>query len=219
MASDDDPVGKRAEEIRAERASAERDEGARDNDLRTERRLFVQSFLDALTEKTSHPVECVEADDRAHGAFARFSFLKDGKAWTQNMFEFGIDSIEGDPGGRRYLYYIEPSEGAFLIPNPATGVARGLANSPAQDVINYGVTITIEMMARVVASGGILGNSQSLNDALEKQARGEQERQKKLKREAGQKFWKGCGTAVLWFFGVLIAIGLLGNVLRACSGG
>ncbi len=36
------------------------------------------------------------------------------------MFEFGIDRIEGDPGQRRYLYYIEPSEGAFLIPNPAT---------------------------------------------------------------------------------------------------
>ena len=217
-AEDDDPVKKRAEEILAESASSAQRRDSQDADVRAERTRFVRLYLDRLTEKTSHAVECTEADVRAHGAVARFAFLKDGKSWTQSMFEFGIDRIHDQNGKREFGYYLLPATSAFAIPNPQIGVARELRDSPADAVLDYALAISIEMMARVIASGGMLGSSLELDAVLVQQEQSATHRARMARQERGRKFWKGCGVAILWFFGVVIGIGLLGNLLRGCSG-
>jgi hypothetical protein len=137
---DDDPVQKRAAEIRAEQAATARNEAGRDSDLRSERMFFVGRFLDALTERTAHALECLEAASGPHGAVARISFMSGGKPTTMNLFEFGIDRVDGESGSRKFLYYIEPTSAAFGIPNPETGVARGLRYSPEADVQKYAIS-------------------------------------------------------------------------------
>ena len=216
---DDDPVRKRAAEIRAAQAAEVRSASSRDSDLRFERARLIQHFLDALTEKTSHAVRCVALDERSYGAVAEFSFVRDGKVWTQIMFEFGIDRIDGETGSRSFLYYLEPAPAAFSISNPETGIARGLANRSEQSVVTYAVEISIEMMARVVASGGMIGAPAELGAAVAKVERDERDRQRAGKRERGRRFWAGCGAVIVWFLGVVVGIGVLGNALRACSGG
>ncbi|MBL8536347.1 MAG: hypothetical protein JNM59_02965 [Hyphomonadaceae bacterium] len=214
----DDPIKRRAEQLRAENDAAEKSQRSHDADLRQERMRFVQMYLGALTDKTSHAVECVEADPRAHGAVARFSFLRDGKSWTQNMFEFGIDRMLDENGRRELRYYLLPTSAAFSIANPRTGVAREVRESTADEVIEFAIVISVEMMARVVASGGMLGTASEIDAAIADQMRATAQRERVAKRERGQKFWRGCGISVLWFFGIFIGIGLLGNLLRACSG-
>lgn len=216
---DDDPVQKRAAEIKAEQAAAARNETVRDSELRSERMFFVQRFLDTLTDRTAHVLECVEAAGGPHGAIARFSFMSAGKPTTVNLFEFGIDRIDGDAGSRKFLYYIEPTSAAFGIPNPETGVARGLRNSPEADVQKYAISIAIESMARVVATGGLLLRSSEIEAAIDAEEQHAASRKREQGKERGRKFWSGCLKGVLWFFGILTAIGLLGNLLRACNGG
>lgn len=216
--TDDDPVKRRAEEIRSEQAAAATAGAGRDTDLRSARLFFVQRFLDALTEQTPHALECVETAGGAHGAIARFSFLRDGKPWTLNIFEFGIDRVDGEVGSRRFLYYIDPTSAAFGIPNPDTGVARALRGSPEEAVRRYAIAIAIESMARVVASGGVLGSPAEIEAAIDAEERRVEERKQQQRKERGRKFWGGCLKGVLWFFGITTVIGLLGNLLRACSG-
>ncbi len=216
---DDDQVQKRAAEIKAEQAAAARNEAGRNSDLRSERMFFVQRFLDALTERTAHALECVEAVGGPHGAIARFSFMSGGKPATVNLFEFGIDRIDGETGSRKFLYYIEPTSAAFGIPNPETGVARGLRNSPEVDVQKYAISIAIESMARVVAAGGLLLHSSEIEAAVDAEEQRAASRKREQGKERGRKFWGGCLKGVLWFFGVATAIGLLGSLLRACNGG
>ncbi len=216
--SDDDPIRRRADEIRADQAAKEAAEAGRDKDLRSERLLFVQRFLDALSEKTAHCVECVEADEQPHGAVARFHFLRDGKVFVQELFEFGIDRIDGEPGNRSFLYYLEPSSVAFSIPNPATGVARKLGNADQGVVHTYAVEIAIEVMAQTVASGGVLGNAHQLQMNIKDQEAAAARRETRARAARSRKFWSGCLKGVAAFFGVVVAIGLLGNILRACAG-
>jgi len=217
--SDEDPIKRRAEEIRAERASAATNQATHDAEVRTERVRVVRSFLDALTERTPHAIQCSELDARPHGAVAWFTFMKDGRAWTQNMFEFGIDRVDGEPQSRAFSYYLEPTSAAFSIPNPETGVARALKASSESAVQSYAIAIAIEMMARIVASGGVFGSPAEIDEALAAQERSAERRARQQKKERSRKFWSGCGVAVLWLFGVMIAIGLLGNIVRACSSG
>ena len=216
--SDDDPIQRRAAEIRAEQARAQTDAGVRDGDLRAERLRLVQRFLDALTDKTMHAVECVEADQRPHGATARFNFITDGAPSNLIMFEFGIDRVEGEPGNRTFSYFLEPSTAAFAIPNPDTGIARPLMNASEIVVVNYGVTIAIELMARVIAAGGMLGTAAQVRAEADNRVRLATERKRSERRERSKKLWSGCLKAFLWFFGICFAIGFLGNVIRACSG-
>ncbi len=215
MSGEDDPIKKRAEEIRAANAA----HGvSQDAVVRSERLHLVQRYLDSLTDKTSHSVECVEADARAHGAVARFSFLKDGKRWTQNMFEFGVARTRGDGEQSPPSFYLAPTSAAFSIPNPRTGVAREIREGTSDEVIEFAVTISIEMMARVVASGGMLGTFAEIDSALADQERHAARRERVAKQQRGKKFWRGCGAAILWFFGFFIGVGLLGSLLRTCSG-
>lgn len=214
----DDPIKRRADEIRAEEAAAAKNESTRDADLRSERVRVAQQFLDALTEQTTHSAQCVSVDDRPHSIDATFNFLREGKIWTQRMFEFGVDRIDGEPGSRRFLYYLEPSGAAFGIPHPSTGVARTLSNAPLADVIAYAVAISIEMMAQVVASGGTLGTVAELNAAITTSERHEQTRRDAAKRERRSNFWTGCGTSILIFFGFFVALGVLSSIMRSCSG-
>lgn len=216
--SDDDPIRRRADEIRAERVVKEAAETARDADLRSARLLFVQRFLDALSEKTAHSVECVEADDRPHGAVAHFHFLKDGKVFVQGLFEFGIDRIDGEPNARSFRYYLEPASVAFSIPNPATGVARRLGNADEGAVLTYAVEIAIEVMAQTVAAGGVLGTAQQFKTIIKDQEAATALRERRAQEARSRKLWSGCLKGIAWFFGVVVAIGVLGNILRACGG-
>ncbi len=216
---DEDPVQKRAAEIKAEQAAAARNVAGRDSDLRSERMFFVQRFLDALTDRTAHALECVEAAGGPHGAIARFSFMSGGKPSTVNLFEFGIDRIDGETGSRKFFYYIEPTSAAFGIPNPETGVARGLRNSPEADVQKYAISIAIELMARVVATGGLLLHSAEIEAAVDAEEQRAARRKQEQSRERRKKFWGGCLKGVLWIFGIAAAIGLLGNLLRGFNGG
>jgi hypothetical protein len=217
-ATDDDPVDKRVAEIFAEQEAAARRKAAADSELRAERGLFAQRFLDALSEKTPHVVECVEAVGASHGAIARFSFVREGKSWTLNLFEFGIDRV-GDAGAHHYLYYIEPTSAAFGIVNPDTGVARPLRNSPEAAVHGYAVVIAIESMAQVIASGGVLGYPGEVEAIVEAQEQRSIARQRQQRRERGREVRGGCFRAILWFFGIVVTIGLLGDLVRTCSGG
>lgn len=217
--SDDDPIRRRADEIRAEHAAKEAAEAARDRDLRAERLLFVQRFLDALSEKASHSVECVEVDEQPHGAIARFHFLKDGKMLVQDLFEFGIDRIDGEPGARSYRYYLEPFPTGFSIPNPKTGIARKVGNADEDAVRTYAVEVAIEVMAQTVAAEGVLGDAQQLLDNVKAQKVESVQRESHVRQARNRKFWSGWLKVIAWYFGALVAIGVLGNILRACSGG
>lgn len=214
---DDDPIKRRAAQIRADQIAAAENQTARADGIRDELLLFAQRFLDALTEQTPHPVECVRADNKPYAAVVRFTFLKDGEAWTQNMFELGIDQFDPTQVESRFLYYIVPTSAAFAIPTLGVGVARGLEKAKEKAVQDYAIAIAIEMMARVVASGGVLGKPAEIYAAVDAQERRRKERLRHQKKEYGRKFRTGCGKAILWFFGIAFAIGLLGNLLEACT--
>ncbi len=74
-------------------------------------------------------------------------------------------------------------------------------------------------MARAVASGGLLLHSSEIEAAVAADERLAAWRKREQGKERGKKFWGGCLKGVLWFFGMIMAIGLLGNLLRACTGG
>lgn len=214
--SEDDPVKRRAAQIRAEEAHTAAKKAARDVDIRAERVRLVRVFSSALRDRTPHSVQCLESNrEQPHGAVAVLNFARGSKAGAEAMFEFGIDEIDGAPGSREFLYYLEPCSAAFSIANPKTGVARPIRAAPEQDVLDYAIAISIEMMARVVASGGSLGSREQIDEQLKREQRENAQRERERRQEDSRKMWKGCGMAMLWFFGIVIGIGLLGDLLRA----
>ncbi len=127
------------------------------------------------------------------------------------MFEFGVARTRGDGEQSPPSFYLAPTSAAFSIPNPRTGVAREIRDGTSDEVIEFAVTISIEMMARVVASGGMLGTFAEIDSALADQERHAARRERVAKQQRGKKFWRGCGAAILWFFGFFIGVGLFGK--------
>lgn len=214
MGDEEDAVARRAAELRAEDAVAARSAAQADETLRAERLALVQRFRDTLTGKTAHGVECVASSGGPLGAIARFRFYKDGEIWTTDLFEFGIDQVEGDAGEPPFSYFLEPSGSAGTIRNPETGVAQALWGASEQAVIQFGVAIAIEMMARVIASGGQLGSGAELEAALNRHTR--QKKQQAVRSR--EELLGGCLATIFSVFAFVVVVGLLLNLVKSCSG-